>query len=110
MKSSQLFVEYFVSNLSLSSSPTATPPLVTVETIFAPLGLTCSLVLGHSAGGAVVVVGAGVVVVVVTKVHEWSLRPPLVGVFHFGLLLPRHSTFQNPFGSAASDDTHGALH
>ena len=108
MKSSQLFVEYFVSNLSLSSSPTATPPLVTVDTIFAPLGLTCSLVFGHSAGGAVVVVGAGVVVV--KKVQEWSSRPPLDGVFHFGLLLPRHSTFHVPFGSAASDDTHGALH
>ena len=69
VKFSQLFVVYLVSNLSFNSSPTATPPLVTVDTIFAPLGLTCSLVLGQSTGGndVVVIGGAGVVVI---KVHE----------------------------------------
>ena len=69
VKFSQLFVVYLVSNLNFNSSPTATPPLVTVETIFAPLGLTCSLVLGQSTGGNVVVVIGGVGVVVI-KVHE----------------------------------------
>ena len=66
VKSSQLFVVYLVSNLNFNSSPTA---LVTVDTIFAPLGLTCSLVLGQSTGGNAVVVIGGTGVVVI-KVHE----------------------------------------